>query len=394
MNSLRYGLTRIVETRRLRAARRISFRFIDSFDAPTFDRESPTHNFVDDLRWLKGKHTVKVGANLRFSRIPSTRDSNSWQTATVNPSWVSGIGRLTRPGGEPAARPGAAGAGSRQRVRRRLRRLVAQHPRRALAGQPLGELRRDGNILPVGQAFSRDYASDEYDFYAQDSWRVGTSLTITAGLRYGLYSPPYEVNGLQVAPTISMGQWFDQRAAGMLHGVPDNQSPIVTFDLAGPKNGKPGYYEWDKNNFAPRFAVAWTPHAEGLLGALTGGDRMVVRGGYSKVFDRIGQGLALNFDSGRVRHVDEHQQPLRPAVHEETRRPGSSIRPRCRRHCRQRQPAGSRRPRPSARASSRRASTTRWSRPRRTWSTRSSRASWRAASPSRADTSGASGGTC
>ncbi len=29
---------------------------------------------------------------------------------------------------------------------------------------------------------------------------------------------------------------------------------------------------------------------------LTGGDRMVVRGGYSKVFDRIGQGIALNFD--------------------------------------------------------------------------------------------------
>ena len=36
----------------------------------------------------------------------------------------------------------------------------------------------------------------------------------------------------------------------------------------------------------------------GFLGWLTGEDRMVVRGGYSKVFDRIGQGLALNFDQG------------------------------------------------------------------------------------------------
>ena len=128
---------------------------------------------------------------------------------------------------------------------------------------------------------------------------MGSSLTITAGLRYGLYSPPYEVNGLQVAPTISMGQWFADRAAGMLRGVPSNQSPLVTFDLAGPKNGGKGYYEWDKNNFAPRLSVAWSPHAEsGFLGTLTGGDRMVIRGGYSKVFDRIGQGLALNFDSG------------------------------------------------------------------------------------------------
>ena len=53
---------------------------------------------------------------------------------------------------------------------------------------------------------------------------------------------------------------FDQRAAGMLTGVPANQSPLVTFDLAGPKNGGKGFYEWDKNNFAPRVAVAWTPH--------------------------------------------------------------------------------------------------------------------------------------
>ncbi len=107
------------------------------------------------------------------------------------------------------------------------------------------------------------------------------------------------MNGLQVAPTISMGEWFQDRAEGMLRGVPSNQSPIVTFDLAGPKNGGKGYYAWDKNNFAPRVAVAWTPHAtSGFLGTLTGGDKMVIRGGYSKVFDRIGQGLALNFDSG------------------------------------------------------------------------------------------------
>ena len=97
-----------------------------------------------------------------------------------------------------------------------------------------------------------------------------------------------------------MGEWFNNRAEGMTRGIPSNQnSPVVSFDLAGPKNGKKGFYEKDNNNFAPRFAVAWTPHAEsGLFGWLTGGDKMVVRAGYSKVFDRIGQGLALNFDQG------------------------------------------------------------------------------------------------
>ena len=158
---------------------------------------------------------------------------------------------------------------------------------------------RDGNLLPVGQSVSRKYASDESEFYVQDSWRLGSSLTVTAGLRYALYAPPYEVNGLQVAPTVSMGEKFDQRAAGMLTGVPANQSPLVTFDLAGPKNGGKGFYEWDKNNFAPRVAVAWTPHPKaGFTKWLTGVDKMVIRGGYSKVFDRIGQGIATNFDEG------------------------------------------------------------------------------------------------
>ena len=74
---------------------------------------------------------------------------------------------------------------------------------------------REGNILPVGQAISRDYASDAATTSRAGQLAPRVELTITAGLRYGLYSPPYEVNGLQVAPTISMGEWFDKRAEGM-----------------------------------------------------------------------------------------------------------------------------------------------------------------------------------
>ena len=43
--------------------------------------------------------------------------------------------------------------------------------------------------------------------------------------------------------------------------------------------------------------MAWAPHAdEGLWGKLTGGDKLVIRGGYSIVYDRIGTALATNFD--------------------------------------------------------------------------------------------------
>src|SRR5437867_10151031 len=72
---------------------------------------------------------------------------------------------------------------------------------------------KDGSLQPLGSTVSREYASDEYEMYAQDTWHPRRNLTVSGGLRYSLYSPPYEVNGLQVAPTISMGKWFADRVA-------------------------------------------------------------------------------------------------------------------------------------------------------------------------------------
>jgi hypothetical protein len=303
VNSFRYGLTRI-DTGTIGTLKDnfVDFRFISEIDplTSTTTRETPTHNIVNDLSWLKGKHTFKAGTNLRFTRIPSTRNSGSFLSATINPSWVSGIGRTYRPQGPNCNTPGCS-----------LYPAVASTFNAGYADAWLNILGvlsqstvranydREGNVLPVGAPVGRKYASDEYEFYVQDSWRIAENLTVTAGVRYGLYSPPYEVNGLQVAPTISMGELFAQRGRNMLAGIPSNVDPIITFDLAGPKNGGRGFYEWDKNNFAPRFSAAWMPRGEsGFLKWLTGGDKMVVRAGYSKVFDRIGQGLASNFDQG------------------------------------------------------------------------------------------------
>jgi hypothetical protein len=303
VNSLRYGITRI-DTRSVGKlkANYVTFRFIDSLEpvTDTTTRETPTQNIVDDLSWLRGKHTLKVGTNIRFTRIPTSRNTGSFLNTSINPSWVSGSGRRYRPGSATCTTPGCFGVPT-----------VASNFTAGF-GDPwldlLGVLSqanlnanydKSGNQLAVGAPVVRKFASDEYEWYAQDSWRIGSTLTINGGVRYSLYSPPYEVNGLQVAPSVSMGQWFADRAAGMLKGIPSNKSPLVTFDLAGPKNGKKGFYDWDKNNWAPRFSAAWTPHPEkGMLAWLTGKDRMVIRGGYSKVFDRIGQGIATNFDSG------------------------------------------------------------------------------------------------
>jgi len=301
VNSFRYGMTKIdTGTIGTLDDNFVVFRFISTLDplSSTTTRETPTHNIVNDLSWLKGNHTVKVGTNLRFTRIPSTRNSGSFLSATVNPSWVSGVGRTYMPGGPDCSTPGCTQVPG---VHEDFEAGYADAWLNMLGVLSQSNLRANydvqGNLLPIGQPINREYATNEYEFYVQDSWRLAENLTVTAGLRYGIYAPPYEVNGQQVAPSVSMGELFEQRRQNMLAGIPSNASPIITFDLAGPKNGGRGFYEWDKNNFAPRFSVAWTPRGEsGFKGWLTGGDKMVVRAGYSRVFDRIGQGIAQNFD--------------------------------------------------------------------------------------------------
>jgi hypothetical protein len=304
-NSFRYGVTRIDEQNAGRTNSNYNtFRFIDAFDAvgATFTdlREPNTHNFVNDLSWFKGTHGLKAGTNIRFSRVPKERFQASYLNATVNPSWVAGIGRRNMPGSAfcTVARcselPTVASAGQAGYADSWLNIIgvLSQATQRA-------NYDRDGVPQPNGSPVERTIGSDEYEVYFQDSWQVRSNLTITGGVRYSVYSPPYEVNGLQVAPTISMGEWFDQRVQNMQNGIPSNASPIVTFDLAGPANNKPGFYPWDKNNIAPRLAVAWTPTAEsGFLHRLTGDGALIVRGGYTKVFDRVGLGLATNFDEG------------------------------------------------------------------------------------------------
>ena len=302
VNTFRYGYTDIVEDSiGLQTESRVSFRFIDDFEAltPTFGRTTPTHNFVDDFSWIKGSHTLKFGTNLRFTRVPRYDNTFSFNDGVTNASWMAGVGRRYAPGN---ACPGTeAACAALPAVASAFQATFADSFAPILGIVSETDLSAnynvDGSIVPVGDPVTRKYGSDEYEFYAQDSWKLGSSLTLTAGLRYSLFSPPWEVNGQQVAPDVDLGELLAKRAANMAAGVPDNSLPLIGFDLAGQANNKPGFYAWDKNNFAPRFAAAWTPHADGgFFGWLTGNDQLVIRGGYSLVYDRIGQALATRFD--------------------------------------------------------------------------------------------------
>ena len=270
----------------------------NSSEAITRDQNfrSIVENLVDDVSWSKGNHTLQFGANLRFIRSPRANFINSF------PNGVTNVSALDTAGFAGTSSPFDPGNNGYPAVDGNFSNQY-DYPTVALLGMvteynALFNFQKNGTPLPEGAPVTRHWGENEYEFYLQDSYRMKPNLTVNLGLRYSLFSPPWETTGTEVAPTFSMGQWFKQRQKDMLSGIPSSADPLVTFDLAGAANGKKGYYDWDYHNFAPKFSFAYTPRPEaGWLKRMVGdGDKTVIRGGFGLAFDHIGPGLLASFD--------------------------------------------------------------------------------------------------
>jgi len=259
--------------------------------------QRPTHNFTEDLSWVHGSHTFQFGAAVAFIRNPRNSQLASFSDGVTNASWLDVAGFANTGAdfdptvtGRPDVDPNFANS--------------YDYPLIALLGMVTEadanyNYLKDGSVLPQGAPVKRNFAFNGYEFYGQDSWKAKPNLTITFGLRWSLFSPPWETNGLQVSPNFSLTDFFNQRAANMNAGIPSNVDPDVQFDLSGPANGgKPGFYRWDKKNLGPRISLAYSPRpSSSLLKAIFGGgDKSTIRAGFGVVYDRIGAGLLSTFD--------------------------------------------------------------------------------------------------
>jgi hypothetical protein len=258
----------------------------------------PVQNFVDDLTWIKGRHTLQFGGNFSFLRNPTSNNNGSFSSASDNPSWLdtASMANTGAPGHFDPAFEGfpAVDSGFGNNY---------DYPMGALIGMVTQvnahyNATKSSGTLPDGAAVKRRFATDSWEMYAQDSWKARPNLTLTFGVRYSLFSPPWETNGLQVTPNVSLGDFFQTRTENMLQGLPASGAPRLSFDLGGPANGKPGFYKWDLKDFGPRIALAWSPRAHSGLGkSLFGeGDKTTVRAGFGVVYDRLGPALLATFD--------------------------------------------------------------------------------------------------
>lgn len=274
----------------------VSFRFVfaPTLSGNTLSRTTPVHNFVNDFSWIKGNHSMQFGGNVRLIRNNRTSFAASYDTAVVNPSFYDFSGAslyLDTNDTFDSIFPDVSGDFETD-FRDALAAVIGRFSQYSVNLN----YDREGNLLPAGTGIARTFATEEYELYAQDSWRIRPSITLSYGVRWSTSTPVYERNGLQVKPTQSLGEFFDRRRAGADAGRPVNDS--ITVDLAGSANNREGYYQQDWNNFAPSVAVAWSPDfGDNFFGNLVGRNgKSVVRGGFRMVYDRIGSQLAVTFD--------------------------------------------------------------------------------------------------
>lgn len=297
VNNFRYGLTRQAFTRGGDSdGNFVNFRFIYqpfSFTRP-LSRVVPVHNITDDLSWTKGSHGIQFGTNLRFISNARTSFGTSFDSAIINPSYydLSGDVLLVSDAGNSIF-PNVGGGSDD------LRDALASVIGRYSQYSANLNYNKDGSLLPAGTGINRNFKTQEYDFYGQDTWRIKPSLTVTYGVRWSTSTPVYEQTGFQVKPVQSLGKFFDSRVAGAKAGKPVND--LISIDLAGKANDKSGFYEQDWNNFAPSVAVAWSPNFKnGVLKKIFGENKSTFRGGFRKVFDRLGGALAVSFDGQAI----------------------------------------------------------------------------------------------
>jgi Carboxypeptidase regulatory-like domain len=292
VNSLRYGLTRIGVNISGASGPQFdirSFSDIIDFGARADLRTVPVHQVSDDVTWARGKHTWSFGGSLFFIRNSTTNALNSFPAYSANNGFCVNLCGDAIPNGTNAPVPNNPTAFTRAFMM--LTGSITQVNATFFATP-------QGQFLPAGSLEKRDFAENLFESYVQDSWKVRPNLTVTLGLHYGYETPPWEVNGFQVAPTINIAQYFRQREINMAAGIPSSASPLLSWGLAGKANGANSWFEPNYHNFAPRVALAYSPNFDyDLARKLFGnGSQSVFRLGAGIFHDRIGQALAVDAD--------------------------------------------------------------------------------------------------
>jgi hypothetical protein len=256
------------------------------------------HNYQlrDNFSWLKGNHNLSFGGGWQQIKAFHQRDDKIVGTQLTQ--LVYNLNARTGISIPASARPATCGATSTSNCL--LSGSVAMW--NDLFAGALGMVDSGGviamrdstlNPLPPFTPIRSRARWESLDFYLNDAWRVTPAFTITLGVNWSIQTPPGGPDARQAVPidqsngTPLTAQYvFNNRRQAAEQGQVWN--PSLTWLPIGEPGAPSSVYSTDWNNVGPRIAASWNPSfRNGVLGAILGDRKTVIRSGLSLVFDRI-----------------------------------------------------------------------------------------------------------
>jgi len=225
-------------------------------------RVDPTPQFRDDFSWHKGTHTFQFGGTFKYL---TPYDNYILNDYTPGLGLGGNLSEL-----DPSLRPSdILNNGSSTPNNLWDSALTFDLGRFADIGA-IFNYDANGTVVTEGAGATRKYRNYESEMYFSDSWKATPDLTLTFGIRYQLFTVPYEMNGIEsIQVNSETGKPLGFNEYFFKDRIPQNNSslsgnsviPDLEYVLGGKanKNAVGGYYLPDYKDFAPRFAFAWNP---------------------------------------------------------------------------------------------------------------------------------------
>jgi hypothetical protein len=242
-------------------------------------RNNPVWDFTDNVTWSRGRHTFTLGGHYRFS---NQHDVNTQPPIAEN---------LGISGNDPAASMfnTTSIAGCTQDTQGCFPGgLSTANNNEALVDAQALYSTLSGRVASISGFVPLDTASKRYEeggvtsikekqtvggFYFQDGWKVTPHLSLNYGFRWQFSSALTNTDNYFTSPTLAdlFGPSTALFQPGVLNGNPNPRLQL-----------RPSSYSGDFKQPAPNFGFAWNPDFKnGWLQKFSGGDNLVIRGGFA-----------------------------------------------------------------------------------------------------------------
>jgi Carboxypeptidase regulatory-like domain len=250
-------------------------------------RSSPTYSIDESLTWQKGKHSFSFGGGALIA--------NAWENGqTIVPTINIGLNTTFDPARGLFTTANFPGASNDQLSD--ARGLYAFLTGRVSSIGGTAALDPSTGKYVAFAPRRREGELRVYSGYAQDQWRLSSTLTLTGGLRYDLQTP-FSASS-DIMSSVTMADFCGISGLG-----PGGTYTKCNMFVPGASGGvKPTFkqltkgtegYKTDKNNFGPSISVAWRPDVQsGFMRTLLGDpDQATLRAGYTVSYERQGMGV-------------------------------------------------------------------------------------------------------